>query len=107
MRSVVVVLPASMWAMIPMLRVLSSGYSRGTVSSLRGVRAFQALDTRKPFPSPRYLLRVALSKRDASFGKGLENSRIDVLPSGRSRISRVGSLGPDCRGQIKLAGSLG
>src|ERR1700730_9908939 len=28
MRSVVVVLPASMWAMIPMLRVRSSGYSR-------------------------------------------------------------------------------
>src|SRR3954467_12673521 len=31
MRSVVVVLPASMWAMMPILRVLSSGYSRGTV----------------------------------------------------------------------------
>src|ERR1044072_4228577 len=28
MRSVVVVLPASMWAMIPMLRVRASGYSR-------------------------------------------------------------------------------
>src|SRR5215470_16518560 len=28
MRSVVVVLPASMWAMIPMLRVLPSGNSR-------------------------------------------------------------------------------
>src|SRR5579872_1335073 len=28
MRSVVVVLPASMWAMIPMLRVLASGNSR-------------------------------------------------------------------------------
>src|SRR4051812_29596878 len=31
MRSVVVVLPASMWAMMPILRVLSSGYSRATV----------------------------------------------------------------------------
>src|SRR5438034_1175352 len=30
MRSVVVVLPASMWAMIPMLRVRPSGYSRMT-----------------------------------------------------------------------------
>src|SRR6266536_4496567 len=30
MRSVVVVLPASMWAMIPMFRVLPSGYSRMT-----------------------------------------------------------------------------
>src|SRR2546429_8978257 len=30
MRSVVVVLPASMWAMIPMFRVLASGYSRMT-----------------------------------------------------------------------------
>ena len=29
MRSVVVVLPASMWAMIPMLRVFSSGTLRG------------------------------------------------------------------------------
>src|SRR4051794_17942750 len=28
MRSVVVVLPASMWAMMPMLRVRASGYSR-------------------------------------------------------------------------------
>src|ERR1022692_451024 len=31
MRSVVVVLPASMWAMIPMLRVFSSGNLRGIV----------------------------------------------------------------------------
>ena len=31
-RSVVVVLPASMWAMMPILRVLSSGYSRDTGS---------------------------------------------------------------------------
>src|SRR5213594_602369 len=30
MRSVVVVLPASMWAMIPMFRVRASGYSRMT-----------------------------------------------------------------------------
>src|SRR5438445_3627937 len=30
MRSVVVVLPASMWAMIPMFRVRASGYSRTT-----------------------------------------------------------------------------
>src|SRR5438552_15499244 len=30
MRSVVVVLPASMWAMIPMFRVRPSGYSRMT-----------------------------------------------------------------------------
>src|SRR6478735_6249172 len=32
MRSVVVVLPASMWAMIPMLRYRSSGYSRLDIS---------------------------------------------------------------------------
>src|SRR5436190_4555155 len=32
MRSVVVVLPASMWAMIPMLRVFSSGKSRAMFS---------------------------------------------------------------------------
>src|SRR5919198_315958 len=31
MRSVVVVLPASMWAMMPMLRVFSSEYCRSTV----------------------------------------------------------------------------
>src|SRR4029077_14131641 len=34
MRSVVVVLPASMWAMMPMLRVRSSGYSRLAISLL-------------------------------------------------------------------------
>src|SRR2546426_430860 len=33
MRSVVVVLPASMWAMMPMFRVLSSEYCRSTSSS--------------------------------------------------------------------------
>src|SRR6266403_4257313 len=33
MRSVVVVLPASMWAMMPMLRVFSSEYCRSTASS--------------------------------------------------------------------------
>src|SRR3984957_13171516 len=32
MRSVVVVLPASMWAMMPMLRTLSRGYSRAVIS---------------------------------------------------------------------------
>src|SRR6186713_2944085 len=34
MRSVVVVLPASMWAMIPMLRYRSRGYSRLDISLL-------------------------------------------------------------------------
>src|SRR5437867_6011121 len=34
MRSVVVVLPASMWAMIPMLRVFSSEYCRSTSAAL-------------------------------------------------------------------------
>src|SRR2546422_878548 len=34
MRSVVVVLPASIWAMIPMLRVFSSEYCRSTSASL-------------------------------------------------------------------------
>src|SRR5690242_2736789 len=34
MRSVVVVLPASMWAMIPMLRVFSRGNSRAMFSCL-------------------------------------------------------------------------
>src|SRR5438094_9977164 len=33
MRSVVVVLPASMWAMMPMLRVFSSEYCRSTAWS--------------------------------------------------------------------------
>src|SRR5947208_9211594 len=33
MRSVVVVLPASMWAMMPMFRVFSSEYCRSTSSS--------------------------------------------------------------------------
>jgi hypothetical protein len=33
MRSVVVVLPASMWAAIPMLRTLSSGIVRATATS--------------------------------------------------------------------------
>src|SRR3954454_5979754 len=33
MRSVVVVLPASMWAMIPMLRVFSSGWRWGVIAS--------------------------------------------------------------------------
>src|ERR1700739_1790898 len=32
MRSVVVVLPASMWAMMPMLRTLSRGYWRAVIS---------------------------------------------------------------------------
>src|SRR5579872_2647125 len=32
MRSVVVVLPASMWAMMPMLRTFSRGYSRAVMS---------------------------------------------------------------------------
>src|SRR5438034_382305 len=34
MRSVVVVLPASIWAMIPMLRVLSKGTNLGTILTL-------------------------------------------------------------------------
>jgi hypothetical protein len=38
MRSVVVVLPASMWAMMPMLRVRSSGTVRG-MATARLVRA--------------------------------------------------------------------
>src|SRR5206468_12896673 len=39
MRSVAVVLPASMWAMIPMFRVFSSGYSRATTYLLLRRRA--------------------------------------------------------------------
>src|SRR5689334_25179442 len=42
MRSVVVVLPASMWAMMPMLRVFSSEYCRSTSSS-----AFLSVSTRE------------------------------------------------------------
>src|SRR3954468_7481430 len=42
MRSVVVVLPASMWAMMPMLRVRSSGNSRLAISLLLSLVCFSA-----------------------------------------------------------------
>src|SRR3954471_4151166 len=42
MRSVVVVLPASMWAMMPMLRVRSSGNSRLAISLLLSLVHFSA-----------------------------------------------------------------
>src|SRR3954470_21170047 len=47
MRSVVVVLPASMWAMMPMLRVRSSGNSRLAISLLLSLVCFSASGGRK------------------------------------------------------------
>src|SRR4051794_5634298 len=46
MRSVVVVLPASMWAMIPMLRVFSSVYLRGMDFSL-GLQSSAGMPARR------------------------------------------------------------
>src|SRR6185503_20635329 len=50
MRSVAVVLPASMWAMIPMFRVFSRGYSRATTFSPSHLaKISKAHDARNPF----------------------------------------------------------
>src|SRR2546422_409529 len=42
MRSVVVVFPASMWAMMPMFRIRSSGVTLGISSYLVGARQWRA-----------------------------------------------------------------
>src|SRR5262245_39857845 len=58
MRSVVVVLPASMWAMMPMFRVLSSGADRAIVAFLsRGPRLLPAV-VREGLVGLRHLVRV-------------------------------------------------
>src|SRR6516225_1927669 len=81
MRSVVVVLPASMWAMIPMLRVFSRGNSRaiscflGGRSVVAGIESqgVSALDRAYPIargpvgdggPGP-----LGVTSRSASFGR--------------------------------------
>src|SRR5262245_30511745 len=58
MRSVVVVLPASMWAMMPMLRVLSSGADRGIVAFSRGARASSPAVVGEGLVRLRHLVRV-------------------------------------------------
>src|SRR5262245_20120459 len=58
MRSVVVVLPASMWAMMPMLRVLSSGAERGIVAFSRGARASLPAVVGEGLVRLRHLVRV-------------------------------------------------
>src|SRR5262245_41830869 len=57
MRSVVVVLPASMWAMMPMLRVLSSGADRGIAFS-RGAQASSPAVVGEGLVRLRHLVRV-------------------------------------------------
>src|SRR6266481_382003 len=91
MRSVVVVLPASMWAMMPMLRVFSSEYCRSTASSsafsaiydmrrggsaygppLRSVAWLPAI-MRERLVGLRHLVRVfSLLHRRASVARGVE-----------------------------------
>src|ERR1700694_2326738 len=74
MRSVVVVLPASMWAMIPMLRVFSRENLRGMAQG-PGVGGEAAVWAKKMGPSgPRALLvisgpvRVVICSRSPSLG---------------------------------------
>src|SRR5690606_23263609 len=78
MRSVVVVLPASMWAAIPMLRVRSRGYSRGMSSLL---------------PPPRPAVRSAPDGRPCSpavVGEGAVGFRhavhLFLAPHGTARV---------------------
>src|SRR3982751_1278620 len=66
MRSVVVVLPASMWAMMPMLRVFSSEYCRSTSSPAFFLFTWRA--SKWP-PTPPALV-ASRQSRDASRSSG-------------------------------------
>src|SRR4051794_23762936 len=80
MRSVVVVLPASMCAMIPMLRVFSSGNLRGIdLAGLGGLRRFGAGGQKERAPRARahyrylpelrrYVLEVSIRRNPAASG---------------------------------------
>src|SRR5437879_4396906 len=74
MRSVVVVFPASMWAMMPMLRILSSGVVRAIVSC-SGVGARHAVPIH-------------------SFSQQKRGATVTPFPreGGRSRSALVGRL---------------
>src|SRR3989442_5477981 len=97
MRSVVVVLPASIWAMIPMLRVFSSEYCRSTSASLppydslhekRGVRLRPPLHFDLSLPAImrerlvglRHLVRVfSLLYSGAAVARGVEELAGELL----------------------------
>ena len=99
MRSVVVVLPASMCAMMPMFRVLSNGYCLAMVFSLRArysrCRNQPAIDTQNP-------LRTRHHQRDqppsgcVSFEEGLERHSVAVTTLNHSRELTRGAVFIEC-----------
>src|SRR5919204_5656760 len=100
MRSVVVVLPASMWAMMPMLRVFSSEYCRSTSSS-----AFCLLYTRRggPVSAPLFVgLPLPAIVRERLVGLG-HLVRVFALLHGRAAIvGGVEQLGCELLGHAAL-----
>src|SRR5207249_848044 len=87
MRSVVVVLPASMWAMIPMLRVRPRGNSR--IRGASAIVAFQSLTSK-------WALRASRAQRElpAVVGERLVglSHLVGVLPALHRRADPVGRV---------------
>src|SRR3954471_21811618 len=82
MRSVVVVLPASMWAMMPMLRVRSSGNSRLAISLLLSLVCFSASGGRKA--------KLAVSTVFNAIGEGPPFARPSTrLAHRRAEVTRM------------------
>src|SRR5919109_5528451 len=123
MRSVVVVLPASMWAMMPMLRVFSSEYCRSTSSSAfcpveakRGVGASPPSSGVAPLPAVmrerlvglRHLVRVlSFLHRHAAVVGGVEQLGRQLVghaalgaPAGRADHPAHGERGPAVGGHL-------
>src|ERR1700741_346149 len=109
MRSVVVVLPASMWAMMPILRVRSSGVVRAAMEELDGLLPAVV---REGLVGLRHAVGVlTLLDGFAALVRGVDDLVGELLAhalaAARSRVflqpahgERGGALGPDLDGHL-------
>src|SRR5215212_9341735 len=80
MRSVVVVLPASIWAMIPMLRVRASGNSR--IAGASAIQRFSLEDCRELLESGRKFRFATDGRRPVGGNQPERKGRTSPLPGG-------------------------
>src|SRR4029079_4380502 len=122
MRSVVVVLPASMWAMIPMLRVRARGYSRtssplppfltscsvvATCTFSTGIAIIRSPLHGKPAPGggSRTALPSPAVVREGPVGLGHLVHVLATLHGGAGAVGRIHDLGDETVGHRVLAAS--
>src|SRR5829696_381290 len=94
MRSVVVVLPASMWAMMPMLRVRSRGNSRLAISVLLPLRRGDQKGRAGP-GGPQARESMLAATRTPNTGSGPSRRRVPVGRSAFERSARTPAAAPE------------